>query len=87
MGSDQLFGIILACLVTSAWVVVRIVRGPIGEAIAHRLSGTGSAAAAQEAELADLGARMAELEERVDFTERVLLRERQPGELGSGGRP
>ncbi len=87
MGSDQLFAIIMASLVTSAWVVVRIARGPIGEAIAHRLGGMGSADAAQEAELADLRARMAELEERVDFTERVLLQERQPDELGSGGRP
>jgi len=87
VGSDQLFAIIMASLVTSAWVVVRIARGPIGEAIARRLGGMGSADAVQEAELADLRARMAELEERVDFTERVLLQERQPDELGSGGRP
>ena len=33
---------------------------------------------------ADLNARMAELEERVDFTERVLLQERQAGQLREG---
>ncbi len=87
MGSDGVWSIIMASLVTSAWVVARIVRGPIGEAIARRIGGTGSAGPEHEAELADMRARVAELEERVEFTERVLLQERPQGELGSGGRP
>jgi len=87
VGSDQVFAIIMASVVTSAWVLARIARGPIGQAIARRIGGAGTATGEHEAELTDLRARMAELEERVDFTERVLLQERQPGELGSGGRP
>jgi hypothetical protein len=34
--------------------------------------------------IADLQARVSELEERLDFTERVLLQERQAAELRQG---
>jgi hypothetical protein len=42
--------------------------------LARRIGGTGRLTAAQEGEVADLRARLAELEERVDFAERLLAR-------------
>ncbi len=88
MSGDQVFAIIMAAIVTSAWASVRVFRGPLGDALARRIGGTGSGGervSEQDAELADLRTRLAEIEERLDFTERVLLQERQPGELGSRG--
>jgi len=76
--------LIIIAMVTAAWTGNRILR-PLAEALARRIGGTGGPTAAQEGEVVDLRARLAELEERVDFTERVLLRERQAGELGQGG--
>ncbi len=62
-----------------------ILRGPIGKALADRLAGragSGVAPGTMTAELDDLRQRVAELEERLDFTERLLARERaQLGQL------
>jgi hypothetical protein len=85
MSPDQV--LIIIAIVTAAWTGNRILRGPLGEALARRIGGGNRPTAEHEGEIADLRARVAELEERVDFTERVLLQERQPGELGRGGRP
>ena len=54
-----------------------ISRGPIGEAIASRLRGDVSAIDLHGdlAELDDLRARLGELEERQDFSERLLARQ------------
>jgi hypothetical protein len=54
-----------------------ILRGPLGQAIARRLEG-GQPPAGDEvyAELDDLRHRMVELEERLDFTERLLTQSR-----------
>jgi hypothetical protein len=83
MSPDQ--GMFILALVTVAWTLTRILRGPIGEALARRIGGERLSGAAQDGEVADLRTRLAELEERVDFTERVLLQERQAGELRQGG--
>jgi hypothetical protein len=83
MSPDQ--GMFILALVTVAWTLTRILRGPIGEALARRIGGERLSVAAQDGEVADLRTRLAELEERVDFTERVLLQERQAGELRQGG--
>jgi hypothetical protein len=68
----------------AAAVIVALLAGPIGRAIARRIGGASSAALSEsdsariaevELRLQDLEAvqaRMAELEERVDFTERRL---------------
>lgn len=56
----------------AAWLISK---GPIGEALAMRLRGEVPGAGAEEttlAELDDLRARVAELEERQDFSERLL---------------
>jgi hypothetical protein len=59
---------------------------PIGEAIAHRLRGSElSPDAALLTEIDGLKARLAEVEERLDFSERLLANSRQadplPGRL------
>jgi hypothetical protein len=61
---------------------------PVGRALAERIRGAGAPAARDPELLAEvdaLRAEVSELHERVDFAERVLLRERQVGELGRGG--
>jgi hypothetical protein len=80
---DQVLFIIV--IATVAWTFARILRGPIGEALARRIGGDHHSGASQDGEVTELRARVAELEERVDFTERVLLQERQAGELRQGG--
>lgn len=83
MSPDQVLLIVLASI--AAWTVTRIFRGPLGEALARRVGGASATAGADPAEVAELRTRVSELEERLDFTERVLLQERQGGELRPGG--
>jgi hypothetical protein len=71
--------------------VVLILRGPLGRALGRRIEGSGGAAEALAAKVADLETRLAdleqerlrlaELEERLDFAERLLARHEQPREL------
>jgi hypothetical protein len=71
--------------------VVLILRGPVGRALARRIEGQSGMAAELagkveelESRLADLEqerVRVAELEERLDFAERLLARHEQPREL------
>ena len=62
----------------AAWGAALIFRGPIGQAIGRSIEGRGASAATPEipqevyAELDELRARVGELEERVDFSERLL---------------
>jgi hypothetical protein len=89
VSADQVFAIIMTAIVASTWASVRVFRGPLGDALARRLGGGhggGEREAEQEARLAEMRTRMAELEERLDFTERVLLQERRQSELEPGGR-
>jgi hypothetical protein len=78
-------GVFLFVIATVAWTLTKILRGPIGDALARRIGGDHRSGAMQDGEVTELRTRLAELEERVDFTERVLLRERQAGELRQGG--
>lgn len=83
MSPDQVLAIVMASI--AAWTLTRIFRGPIGQALARRIGGAEAGRpAAAEAQIADLQARMAELEERLDFSERMLLQERQAGQLRQG---
>jgi hypothetical protein len=87
MSPDQVLLIVIVSI--AAWTVSRVFRGPLGDAIARRIGGAGGQAepGARDHEIAELHSRMAELEERVDFTERVLLQERQGGQLRPGEAP
>jgi hypothetical protein len=61
-----------------------IFRGPLGQALARRLEAGGARSGEQEATLQaldDMRGRMAELEERVDFAERLLAQSREPDRL------
>ena len=76
---------ILIVIATVAWAFTKLLRSPIAEALARRIGGDSLSGVAQDGEVAELRARLAELEERVDFTERVLLQERPAGALRQGG--
>jgi hypothetical protein len=63
-----------------------IFRGPLGQALARRLERGGSVVESGEQEatahaLEEMRGRMAELEERVDFAERLLAQAREPDRL------
>jgi hypothetical protein len=62
-----------------------VFRGPLGQALARRLEAGAGQAADQEAvlhALDEMRGRMADLEERVDFAERLLAQSREPHRLG-----
>jgi hypothetical protein len=77
--------LILVAIVTAAWTGSRILR-PIAEALGRRIGAPAVLQAGHEGDIADLQRRVAELEERVDFAER-LLGQAAPGELGRGTVP
>lgn len=65
----------------SAWLALK---GPVGKAIAEKFLGDGRGAGLNEedlAELEDLRNRVAELEERQDFSERLLAQRNEPARL------
>jgi hypothetical protein len=68
-------------LVVVATALVKIL-GPVGQAIAHRLRGSETATdSAVLAEIDGLKDRLAEVEERLDFSERLLANNRQAEQL------
>lgn len=75
MSQDQTFALILIVTTSVIYGALKIIRGPIGAALARRISGAAEPDGRQEEEINQLRARVAELEERVDFTERVLLQQ------------
>ena len=63
-----------------------VLRGPVGKALADRLAGrTGAAASVEgdrlQAEVDELKHRLAEVEERLDFAERLLAKTREAERL------
>jgi hypothetical protein len=69
-------------IVLSAFAIaaMRILTGPLGAAIADRIRGR----RARDGEVARLAARVSEMEERLDFAER-LLTSREPADQLPGG--
>jgi hypothetical protein len=67
---------------------VAIMRGPFGRALADRIAGRTAVPRESDertlAELDELRRRLAEVEERLDFTERLLARERRASGLPPG---
>jgi len=68
-------------IVAAAVTILRVAQGQIGQAIARRIHGRGGADPELQGELAELreqvtelAHRLAESEERLDFTERLLTR-------------
>jgi len=80
----------IPALITGGVVGSIVLRGPVGKALAERIhQGTiGQAEPHPEVveELYDMRGRMVEMEERLDFTERLLARQRaeEPSQLPPG---
>jgi ubiquinone biosynthesis protein UbiJ len=84
-------GDIAPVFVTTALAIIAgvtlILRGPVGKAIARRLEGQqlpegqSPEIAGRLAQVDELSHRVAELEERLDFAERLLARGREPHQL------
>ena len=85
VGEDFLIPAIVALAIGGTVVL----RGPVGRALARRLEDGAAASMPPEAlaELEDLRIRVAELEERVDFSERLLAQQREPDRIAGGGGP
>jgi F0F1-type ATP synthase membrane subunit b/b' len=73
-------------IVALAVAMVKIFRGPIGVAIAERIRGGAAPAEdpALAAEVDHLRGRLAEVEERLDFAERLLAQAREADQLPGG---
>ena len=88
-----LFNVGLSLCLIPIWGAVAVFgwlasKGPIGHAVATRILGDQGEGGAHEetlAELDDLRARVAELEERQDFSERLLAQKGEPTRLGGTG--
>jgi hypothetical protein len=74
-------GSLLVVFVVLAVVAVKVFRGPLGEAIADRLRGTAPPDPGVLDEIEGLKNRLAEVEERLDFAERLLAQTEQPERL------
>ena len=77
MNNDVL--VILA--VVLAVVVVKLVRGPLGQALADRVRGSAPPDPGVLEELEAVKGRLAEVEERLDFAERLLAKSEQAERL------
>jgi hypothetical protein len=84
VSSDQTFAIVLVLIAATIFTIVKLVKGPVGHALARRIAGS-EPEPTHDGEVAELRARVAELEERMDFTERVLLQQPEPGRIRAGG--
>ncbi|MGH7516675.1 MAG: hypothetical protein ACREOC_04275 [Gemmatimonadales bacterium] len=80
----EAFAIPVGIVASIAFAVV--MRGPVGKALARRLEGESAAPSAEVLQhLDDMRARVGELEERLDFTERVLAQSHEPAKLAQRG--
>jgi len=89
-----IFGMLTGVAITCAAVfgLVKVAEGPLGQAIARRIQGHRAGADAEvQAELGELRSQvdtlrqqLEETQERVDFAERLLTRQRSPDELPGG---
>jgi hypothetical protein len=85
----------LAALVLVAVSGVLVLRGPLGRALAKRIEGTKAADHETVQRLEEVESRlqsleltqerMLELEERLDFAERMLARDKEPLRMGKPG--
>ncbi|HEU4569871.1 MAG TPA: hypothetical protein VFS07_04810 [Gemmatimonadales bacterium] len=79
--------ILAIILIFGGGTAIAIAFSPVGKAIADRIRGHGALAETDPAvlaELDDLRGQVSELQERVDFTERLLAKDREGRALGPG---
>jgi hypothetical protein len=81
IGGGLVVAIVVICI-----GLIKIFRGPVGEAVADRLRGpsAGSPDPAMVAEVESLKHRLAEVEERLDFAERLLSQGAHGDQLPGG---
>jgi len=77
--------VIALIAIVMAVALVKIFRGPFGQAIADRLRGTAPPDAGVLDELETVKTRLAEVEERLDFAERMLAQGEQAQRLPGRG--
>ncbi len=80
--------ILAIILIFGGGTAIAIAFSPIGKAIAERIRGHGALAETDPALLAEMDemrSQLSELQERVDFTERLLAKDREARPLGPGG--
>jgi hypothetical protein len=80
--------ILAIILIFGGGTAVAVSFSPIGKAIADRIRGRSNLAAPDPellADMDDLRAQLSELQERVDFTERLLAKDREAKGLPAGG--
>lgn len=87
---DVLVGPITAIVMTKMVVITLavtalIILWPLRRALARRYDALADHDAALRAEVEELRTRVAELEERLDFAERIQAGRRDPERLGQGG--
>lgn len=79
--------ILAIILIFGGGTAVAVSFSPIGKAIADRIRGRSQIAAPDPellADLDDMRAQLSELQERVDFTERLLAKDREAKGLAAG---
>ena len=76
----------LAAFAILCWGLVKIFTGPVARALGDRIRGRagGDADPALLAEVDQLRTRLAEVEERLDFAERLLAQAREADQLPGG---
>jgi hypothetical protein len=83
MGQNDLFAILL---VVAAVFTIKLLKGPLGQAIADRLRGAAPPDPGVLEELDAVKTRLAEVEERLDFAERMLAQGEQAERLPGRGK-
>ncbi len=81
--------ILAIILIFGGGTAIAIAFSPIGKAIADRIRGRAVEAETDPALLAELDemrAQLSELQERMDFSERLLAKDREPRALESGAK-
>jgi hypothetical protein len=91
MPPGDLAPVIAMSVLTISAAVVLVLRGPLGRALARRIEGPATSGAVAPAEIDELRTRLEdieqqvtrvhELEERLDFTERLLAQQREQPRL------
>ena len=76
---------IVVIAIVLAVVLVKLIKGPLGQAIADRLRGTAPPDPGVLDELEAVKTRLAEVEERLDFAERMLAQGEQARRLPGRG--
>jgi hypothetical protein len=89
----HLYELMHSVIVMGGVIVAVLLLGPVGRALARRLDKSGASDPAGYPELEQLrgqleqqGQRIVELEERLDFAERVLSQRRDSAALTEGGK-